>query len=92
MIMQGFGGELKQAHILVNGESGSTYRRNVKTFFRQNLSKGSMTQLSYRDSTVDNLVRLAFYPVDLSSGKYRPTTPIREANHLWLHYTTFPEK
>lgn len=57
--LKGFGNKLKQSHILIDGESGSSYRRNVKTFFRKNLSKDAMRQLTYRDSTNDNLIQLA---------------------------------
>ena len=51
--------ELERAHILIDGEGGSTYRRHVKTFFRQSLTKGAMEQLTYRDSVDNNLIQLA---------------------------------
>ena len=57
--MKGFTVSLKQVHIIVDGESGSSYRRKVKTFFRKNLSKQAIRELSYRDSADDNLVQLA---------------------------------
>ncbi|MBR2695666.1 DUF3800 domain-containing protein [Candidatus Saccharibacteria bacterium] len=65
--LQAFDGKLKQTHILVDGESGSTYRRNVKTFFRKHLPKGTMRQLTYRNSVEDNLVQLA----DMIAGAAR---------------------
>ena len=65
--LQAFDGKLKQIHILVDGESGSTYRRNVKTFFRKHLPKGTMRQLTYRNSAEDNLVQLA----DMIAGAAR---------------------
>lgn len=57
--LQAFTIELGQAHILIDGESGSTYRRNVKTFFRKNLPREAVKQLTYRNSVDDNLVQLA---------------------------------
>lgn len=65
--LQAFDSELKQAHILIDGESGSTYRRNVKTFFRKHLPKGTMRQLTYRNSVEDNLIQLA----DMIAGAAR---------------------
>lgn len=57
--IKGFSVKLKNTHILIDGESGSSYRRKAKTFFRKNLPKGAMRELSYRDSVDDNLVQLA---------------------------------
>ena len=62
-----FNDKLKQTHILVDGESGSTYRRNVKTLFRKYLPKGAMKQLTYRNSIEDNLIQLA----DMVAGAAR---------------------
>ena len=65
--VKSFKKELRQVHVLVDGESGSTYRRNVKTFFRKNLPKGAIGQLSYHDSVDDNLVQFA----DMIAGAAR---------------------
>lgn len=73
--------ELRQAHILIDGESGSTYRRNVKTFFRKNLPKGAMNQLTYRDSVNDNLVQLA----DMIAGAaHRSVERDKDSSYLKL--------
>ena len=57
--IKSFGDELKDAHIYIDGESGKDYRRHVKTFFRKELPKGVVKELSYRDSRADNLIQLA---------------------------------
>jgi hypothetical protein len=51
--------KIQKAHIYIDGESGSDYRRKTKTFFRQNLPKQAIKKLSYRDSKKDNLIQLA---------------------------------
>ena len=51
--------ESSNALIIIDGEGGSSYRRNVKTFFRQNLPKNAIKQLRYRDSKNDDLIQLA---------------------------------
>lgn len=57
--VRGFGKELEQAHIYIDGEGGNDYRRKVKSYFRKNLSKKTIKELSYRDSKSDNLIQLA---------------------------------
>lgn len=79
--LQAFDVKLKQAHVLVDGESGSTYRRNVKTFFRKNLPGGAMRQLTYRNSVEDNLVQLA----DMIAGAARRSVERdKDASYLKL--------
>ena len=51
--------ESTNARILIDGEGGSSYKRNVKTFFRQNLPKNAIKQIRYRDSKNDVLIQLA---------------------------------
>ena len=34
--------ESTNARVLIDGEGGSSYKRNVKTFFRQNLPKNAI--------------------------------------------------
>ena len=51
--------ESSNARILIDGEGGSSYKRNVKTFFRQNLPKNAIKQIRYRDSKNDVLIQLA---------------------------------
>ena len=51
--------ESTSARILIDGEGGSSYKRNVKTFFRQNLPKNAIKQIRYRDSKNDVLIQLA---------------------------------
>ena len=57
--IKGLNTEIKNAHIYIDGESGRNYRKNVKTFFRKELPKGSIKELTYRDSRNDNLIQLA---------------------------------
>lgn len=51
--------ESTNARVLIDGEGGSSYKRNVKTFFRQNLPKNAIKQIRYRDSKNDVLIQLA---------------------------------
>lgn len=51
--------ESTNARILIDGEGGSSYKRNVKTFFRQNLPKNAIKHIRYRDSKNDVLIQLA---------------------------------
>ena len=51
--------ESTNARILIDGEGGSSYKRNVKAFFRQNLPKNAIKQIRYRDSKNDVLIQLA---------------------------------
>lgn len=57
--IKGFDTEIKNVHIYIDGESGQNYRKKVKTFFRNELPKGSIKELTYRDSKNDNLIQLA---------------------------------
>lgn len=51
--------KLSKAHIYIDGEAGKDYRRSVKAFFRQNLPKNAIKQVTYIDSVKDNLIQLA---------------------------------
>lgn len=51
--------ESTNARVLIDGEGGSSYKRYVKTFFRQNLPKNAIKQIRYRDSKNDVLIQLA---------------------------------
>jgi len=53
------GGEFKKANIIIDGEKGVDYRRNVKTYFRKNLPDFSINNMTFVDSQKDSLVQLA---------------------------------
>lgn len=79
--LKGFRNTVKRAHVLVDGESGSSYRRNVKTFLRKNLAKDTMRQLTYRDSVNDNLVQLA----DMIAGSaHRSVSKDNDSSYIKL--------
>lgn len=61
--------QLDKAHIYIDGESGTDYRKKVKTFFRQSLPKGAVRELSYENSVDDPLIQLA----DMVVGAIRYT-------------------
>lgn len=62
-----FSSTLNSTHIYIDGENGNSYRRNIKAFFRQNLSKKAIKELTYRNSIDDNLIQLA----DMIAGAAR---------------------
>ena len=57
--LQGLGVDLINAYIYIDGESGSNYRKRVKTFFRKNLPPGAIKELTYEDSVNNPLIQLA---------------------------------
>lgn len=57
--IKSFGDIVKSVHIYIDGESGNDYRRKVKSYFRKNLPKNAMRELSYQDSKKNNLIQLA---------------------------------
>lgn len=51
--------ELDDLYVHIDGEAGKGYRHRVKTYFRQSLPRGVLSDVDYRDSKDDVLVQLA---------------------------------
>lgn len=74
---------ISNAHIYIDGEAGSDYRRRVKTFFRQNLPKRSIVKITYKDSREDNLIQLA----DMVAGAaIRSSEATRDDAKIYLSF------
>ena len=73
-----FGDSVKSAHIYVDGEGGNDYRRKVKSYFRKNLPKQMMKELSYQDSKKNNLIQLA----DMVVGAARRVVERDESKYI----------
>jgi len=58
---------LNGAYLYIDGEGGNNYRKRAKSYFRQNLSKGAIRQLTYCDSRANNLIQVA----DMIAGAAR---------------------
>jgi hypothetical protein len=51
--------QIESANIVIDGESGKNYRQKAKTYFRQNLPKGTIDRVRYQDSKKNVLLQLA---------------------------------
>ena len=76
--IKAFGDSVKSAHIYVDGEGGNDYRRKVKSYFRKNLPKQMMKELSYQDSKKNNLIQLA----DMVVGAARRVVERDESKYI----------
>lgn len=79
--IQGLGIELADSHIYIDGEAGNDYRKKAKTFFRQNLPKGAIKELSYIDSVDNSLIQLA----DMVVGAVRYTLEDKPDSDEYFH-------
>jgi len=68
---------LKKAHVYIDGEAGYNYRRRAKVFFRQNLPKNAIKEVTYTNSRSDNLVQLA----DMIAGGVKRSADTHRDDH-----------
>lgn len=76
--VKAFGEKVRSAHIYIDGEGGNDYRRKVRSYFRKNLPKQTMKELSYQDSKKNNLIQLA----DMIVGSARRVAERNEDEYI----------